>query len=343
MAKFSWLSGLILFNAILSYAEPNMNELMLDVTVYAGAKRIDFHHNHHLKYSFPVSLNSQYSPETWDRQKVEGENQVVVFEVPSTVTSSTASVFDALVGELSAMGAKTHIMCSGITASCGFYFPRRLGLYEPKRGYYKKMSAFWNLNVGDFHMYTGALTTLDEQYYIGVVVAKLDNDPIQYSVDILRKSSPPKITLSSRKDKNNDISVAIENAGYALLEGIYFDVDKTDLKPSSYPALEAIAEYLREKKNSSFLVVGHTDSTGDAEYNVALSFSRAESIVNQLVKNFSIPFEQISARGDGMTKPIASNDTVEGRSKNRRVELVLVDGNLDQKNSSEFVESAPLE
>ena len=76
------------------------------------------------------------------------------------------------------------------------------------------------------------------------------------------------------------------------------------------------------------IVEGHTDSTGTAEYNLWLSDRRADAVREMLINDHNVNPDQIKSVGYGMTRPIADNDTEEGRRQNRRVELVLDAGNV---------------
>jgi len=79
---------------------------------------------------------------------------------------------------------------------------------------------------------------------------------------------------------------------------------------------------LKENIDKRYLVVGHTDNTGDYMMNINLSESRAEAVVEKLVNEYGIKQEQLIAVGIGPASPLFSNSTEEGRSKNRRVEIV---------------------
>ena len=72
-------------------------------------------------------------------------------------------------------------------------------------------------------------------------------------------------------------------------------------------------------------IVGHTDNQGSADYNLDLSRRRAASVVAALVSQYGVDADRLTAEGAGMTQPVASNDTEEGRAKNRRVELQRID------------------
>lgn len=104
---------------------------------------------------------------------------------------------------------------------------------------------------------------------------------------------------------------------------IQFDVDKADIKPEYNDKLKEVADFMTKYPGTKAVIEGHTDSTGSAAYNQGLSQRRAESVLNYLVQNFNISQNRLSARGFGEEQPVASNDTKEGRSQNRRIEAVF--------------------
>ncbi len=105
-----------------------------------------------------------------------------------------------------------------------------------------------------------------------------------------------------------------------LTSDILFDLNSTALRPQSQDVLRDLAANFRQYPSETFEVNGHTDSTGNAEYNMTLSQRRADSVAGYLVDQ-GVPGAQITARGFGETQPKASNDTPEGRQLNRRVEI----------------------
>ena len=121
---------------------------------------------------------------------------------------------------------------------------------------------------------------------------------------------------------SEEMAKGIEKTGKIALYGIFFDTDKSDIKPESVPALEEIAKLMKASPELRVLVVGHTDSTGDREYNLGLSRRRAESVVKYLQEKHQVPPSRMIPAGAGMLAPVATNRTEEGRAKNRRVELV---------------------
>ncbi len=110
--------------------------------------------------------------------------------------------------------------------------------------------------------------------------------------------------------------------GHVALYGIYFDTNKTDIKPESAPALDEIAKFLKQDPKVTVYVVGHTDNVGGYESNMGLSQRRAEAVVKELTTKYGIAATRLKAAGSGPLAPVAPNGTEDGRAKNRRVELV---------------------
>jgi outer membrane protein OmpA-like peptidoglycan-associated protein len=122
--------------------------------------------------------------------------------------------------------------------------------------------------------------------------------------------------------KASEMEQAIADTGKIALYGIQFDFDKDVVKPESKPTLDEIAKLLQAKPELKLKIVGHTDNKGTPEYNLDLSSRRAANVVAALTASYGIAADRLTSEGAGLTQPIASNDTEEGRAKNRRVELV---------------------
>ncbi len=103
---------------------------------------------------------------------------------------------------------------------------------------------------------------------------------------------------------------------------IYFDVNKSDVKPAMRARLTEIAQALTTVPGQKVLIEGHTDSDGSSEYNLQLSRLRSDSVRSVLVAGGVTP-ERVEAQGYGETKPVGTNATAAGKAQNRRVELVL--------------------
>ncbi len=103
--------------------------------------------------------------------------------------------------------------------------------------------------------------------------------------------------------------------------GVLFDVDKYNIRPDTEGILKNLVTVLKETDVKSFEIGGHTDSDASDEHNQVLSENRANSVKNFLVSQGITV--QISTNGYGEKRPVATNDTPEGKQKNRRVEIII--------------------
>lgn len=106
--------------------------------------------------------------------------------------------------------------------------------------------------------------------------------------------------------------------------GIFFETDQYALNAKSVDMLNKLSNVLKDYPDTKIAVVGHTDSTGDASYNMTLSKNRALSVTNHLVVNNGLDRSRFTTLWYGEEQPIADNTTVDGRAKNRRVNLAIV-------------------
>lgn len=167
----------------------------------------------------------------------------------------------------------------------------------------------------------------DGSYFIVLPLGKM------YGYHIDDKNFYPtskNLDLKDTKDASEvkeDITVTtfkkMEDEGTTVtINNVFFDTDKSDILPYSYPELERVAKIIAQR-NSKVEVSGHTDNQGKPERNQALSEARAASVKAFLVEH-GCDESLISTVGYGQTKPIDTNDTPEGRAKNRRVEFKFI-------------------
>jgi OmpA-OmpF porin, OOP family len=140
----------------------------------------------------------------------------------------------------------------------------------------------------------------------------------KHSLTILEKGAMTQDIVANADVFSNDL----KSTGHAAVYGIYFDTNKSEIKPESAQAIGEIAKLLQADPGLKVYVVGHTDSVGAVEANLKLSMERAESVVQALIRSHGIAAARLRSFGNGPFAPVASNDTDEGRAKNRRVELV---------------------
>lgn len=118
------------------------------------------------------------------------------------------------------------------------------------------------------------------------------------------------------------IEQALLATGRADVYSIYFSFDSDELRPESDSTLNEIAEVMRRHPDWRLAVTGHTDNIGGDAYNLDLSKRRAASVTGALARRFGVTPGRLSASGAGSKSPKDTNGTIEGRARNRRVELV---------------------
>lgn len=110
------------------------------------------------------------------------------------------------------------------------------------------------------------------------------------------------------------------------LSDVLFETDSYKLKNEHFASLDSLCKFLLSHPALEVAVTGHTDNRGDEKHNVQLSARRAETVAQYLI-NKGVADEKIFFEGFGSAKPIAPNDNTDGRSKNRRVEILIRDPN----------------
>ncbi len=139
-----------------------------------------------------------------------------------------------------------------------------------------------------------------------------------YRLVIVQKQGMAQDIVADAAAMGNDINAT----GHVAVYGIYFDSGKSVIKPESAQAIGEIAELLKGQPALKLFVVGHTDNQGGVEGNIQLAQDRAEAVMKALVNEQGIAPARLRAHGCGQFAPVASNDSEQGRAKNRRVELV---------------------
>lgn len=114
----------------------------------------------------------------------------------------------------------------------------------------------------------------------------------------------------------------IEAGNSTALRNVFFDTNKSDLRPESSIELNSIIKFLQNNNTTNIQINGHTDNVGSEEYNMKLSLARAQSVQGYFLKN-GISKTRLSAMGMGSSVPIATNESQEGRQLNRRIEIVV--------------------
>jgi OmpA-OmpF porin, OOP family len=139
-----------------------------------------------------------------------------------------------------------------------------------------------------------------------------------YRLNIVEREIMKQEVVANAVAMVNDIN----STGHVAVYGIYFDSGKAEIKPESDTAIIQISKLLLNSVSLKLYVVGHTDNVGNIDANMKLAKDRADAVVNTLVTKYGIPAARLKAYGVASLSPVASNETDEGKAKNRRVELV---------------------
>ena len=129
-------------------------------------------------------------------------------------------------------------------------------------------------------------------------------------------------SIDSVYQKNIPLQPIEANAS-VVLNNIFFDVNKFDIKPESQVELDKIVQLMNDNPTIKIQIAGHTDNVGKPAENLALSNNRTKTVVSYLI-NKRISPQRLSYKGFGETQPVADNKTDEGRAKNRRTEMKVV-------------------
>jgi OmpA-OmpF porin, OOP family len=143
------------------------------------------------------------------------------------------------------------------------------------------------------------------------------NEARNYSLTIVESQTMKQDVIADAKAMSNDLA----ETGKTIIQGIYFDTGSATVKAESEPALIEMVKLFNDSPELKVYVVGHTDNVGSLESNLRLSSDRAASVVKALTER-GVAVSRLKSAGAGPYSPVASNDTDEGKAKNRRVEFV---------------------
>lgn len=144
--------------------------------------------------------------------------------------------------------------------------------------------------------------------------SQIEQTPVQEeSVDVVEEP------VIAQEETRKDPEPVVEKPNFNF-KNVLFEFDSGVLKTESYMVLDNIVREMQKDPSANFIINGHSSVEGTAEYNQSLSEDRANAVKLYIV-NAGVPSENLSTRGFGASKPVASNDTESGREQNRRVEI----------------------
>jgi outer membrane protein OmpA-like peptidoglycan-associated protein len=263
----------------------------------------------------------------------EGSFAQTAWKIPAA-DQTTLQILQPLRAQLADQGFSTVFECA--TAACGgfdFRYSTDI-LPEPQM----------HVDLGDFRFLAARRDHAVGSDWVTLIVSRsADTGFVQMTRIGAEQPEDPTMTVSSKSPLAPRAAADLPSAPYtpgpaalpqdaltaalatgqpATLSDLVFPSGKADLAPGDYPSLAGLAAWLAANPAARIELVGHTDASGNAQANTALSLARAEAARAALITQFGIAPARITTRGAGPTMPIATNDTAEGRAQNRRVEVI---------------------
>ena len=158
--------------------------------------------------------------------------------------------------------------------------------------------------------------------YVGAVVGALGGAAVGNYMDKQHTELQKELAAEAARNELQIIELPGNALKIGLASEVSFDVGKHDIKGSAIPTYQKIGNILKSYDKTMIHVVGHTDSSGSDEYNQSLSERRASSVSNQLMAQ-GVANTRVRLEGRGEREPIADNGSAEGRTRNRRVDIVI--------------------
>jgi OmpA-OmpF porin, OOP family len=249
---------------------------------------------------FPIAKVSQDPPHA-SFKRVQGKVTKLVYENPEG--RSLLEIYKNYEDALKAAGFKIVFTCAAQT--CG---SARVDTWHPAA----------NTIRADGRLFTSKLDRAGQgTVWVSVFVTSspVNVHGIYIAQEKAMETGLVSVTIDALKE-------ALESDGHVAVGGILFDTGKATLKPESAKSLGVVRDLLQKNPSLLLYVVGHTDDEGDTSANVTLSNSRANAVVQELTSKYGIAPARLKSAGVGPYVPVATNKNEEGRSQNRRVELV---------------------
>ncbi len=267
-----------------------------------------------VRYALPVGI---FADGIVPSRVVEGTVTRSVWQIPQAPLT-TAQMFEGLIEQVTAQGYTPIVTCAA--KDCGG-FDFRFGIeVADAPAMFVDLSDFQfaSLSKGPDRAVSLLVSTAADAGYIQLVQIGPD-------IEIITANTQSGFASPSRIGAGSQIGVTLERSGVAVLEDLEFATGASDLTEASFASLSALAAWLNATPATRVVLVGHTDTEGTLERNIALSRRRAEAVVSRIVERYGVDIDQVSAQGVGFLAPRATNATSEGRTNNRRVEVVLIE------------------
>lgn len=289
---------------------------------YEGSELIGYRAPKFDEFLLPLGVPTSMAPAVYAKSKqIEGLVSYYTYLAPEGRTPT--ELFRNYKQEFQRLGIQT--LYEKNAGQAGWFGPTLDKVAEDS-----DLSQILAYDEADERIMVGKSKDTNPSYYLVFVTAYKDGvipERLQSKVQKGRALAQLVIVTPEQMEKKmafvnaDDMRQALHESGKVALYGVYFDTDKDVVKSESQPTLEEIAKLLKSESSLRLHVVGHTDNQGKGEYNLDLSRRRAASVVRELSK-LGIAANRLDSFGCGLYSPVASNETGDGRAKNRRVELV---------------------
>jgi outer membrane protein OmpA-like peptidoglycan-associated protein len=235
---------------------------------------------------------------------------------------TTLQILDPLREQLVSSGFAILFECE--TAACGgfdFRFGTNIAA-EPAM----------HVDLGDFRYLAAKRMGPDGPDHVSLIVSRSSTLGFVQMTEIGKAQARPEPMVAPTEpaaevkvpNTTSPLADGLAKQGSVALDDLIFGSGAADLALGEYASLEALAAYLRQNPDSKVALVGHTDASGSLAGNITLSQARAASVRTRMIESYAIPAAQIAAEGVGYLAPRDSNLTDQGRTRNRRVEVMLL-------------------
>jgi len=238
----------------------------------------------------------------------DNNSEFVLHNYKAAFRNAGFEVLIAIANEELGVSDRPHTWNDTYYVGGGYYN----GLNNGKFGIGKNFPT-WNNN----HCFIAARGHENGKDIYAVIYAIVDQNYTLITQDIIEVESVETGFVSA-----DNISKDISFSGHIAIYDIHFDGDKATIKSESAEALSVVANYLKANSDIDYFIVGHAAGIGDFDLGMDLSVARAKAVMDELIKNYGVPKDQLKFYGVGALCPVASNNSNEGIAKNRRVEIV---------------------
>lgn len=238
---------------------------------------------------------------------------------------TTLQLMDQLTEQLGAAGYETLLRCKD-SACGGFDFRFAIAVFPPPEMFvdlfdYRYLSAA-RIDGDDAQYVSLMISRAGGNIYLQITEIEPDNGPKRDAEANIARPAPPAVNDT----ESGEILDALRTNGRVVLSDLDFGTGDAALGEGPFASLTALAEFLKEDSGRRVALVGHTDTVGGYDTNIAVSRARARAVMERLLRAHGVPSSQMEAQGAAYLAPVAPNSSDVGREANRRVEVVLLSG-----------------